>query len=108
MLIENSNKLGGIPRCIANRLVSISTTSLIDHDRGRHNNRDKRRHRRSSSFNRKGFSTGIDLKIYDSIRSHTLKFKGFLRVYAKLSESKAISRRQSNSCLIADPNQPQI
>lgn len=52
MLIESSNKLCGIPHCIANRLVSISTTSLIDHDRGRRNSRDKRRHRRSSSFNR--------------------------------------------------------
>lgn len=52
MLIENSNKLCGIPHCLANRLVSVSTTSLIDNDRGRRNSRDKRRHRRSSSFNR--------------------------------------------------------
>ncbi|EFX86241.1 hypothetical protein DAPPUDRAFT_313315 [Daphnia pulex] len=52
MLIENSNKLCGIPHAIATRLVSISTTSLIDQDRGRRNSRSKSRHRRSSSFNR--------------------------------------------------------
>jgi hypothetical protein len=52
MLIENSSKLCGIPHAIATRLVSISTTSLIDQDRGRRNSRSKSRHRRSSSFNR--------------------------------------------------------
>jgi hypothetical protein len=52
MMIENSNKLCGIPHAIATRLVSISTTSLIDQDRGRRNSRSKSRHRRSSSFNR--------------------------------------------------------
>ena len=52
MLIENSSKLCGLPHAIATRLVSISTTSLIDQDRGRRNSRSKSRHRRSSSFNR--------------------------------------------------------
>lgn len=52
MLIENSSKLCGIPHSIASRLVSISSTSLVDQDRGRRNSRSKSRHRRSSSFNR--------------------------------------------------------
>lgn len=52
LLIENSRKLVGVPHYIACRLGSMSTSSLIEHDRGRRTSRDnKRRNRRSSSFN---------------------------------------------------------
>ena len=51
MLIRHNTKLCGIPHYIASKLIRISTTSLPDHDRGRRPSRDKRRNRRSSSFN---------------------------------------------------------
>ena len=59
LLIRNSTRLCGLPPFLATKLVCISTSSLtgtagdIFGERGRRLSRDKKRHRRSSSFNRK-------------------------------------------------------
>ena len=52
MLILNNTKLCGLPHNISSKLICVSTSSLPDPDRGRRPSRDKRRNRRSSSFNR--------------------------------------------------------
>jgi hypothetical protein len=109
LLIRNSTRLCGLPPFLATKLVCISTSSLtgtagdIFGERGRRLSRDKKRHRRSSSFNRKMINCNV---IYwQTLQMIYLPgvFKGFKKIGGVRSEMVIASHSASAEQLLDIP-----
>ena len=99
MLIANSTRLCGVPHFVVNKLKSVSSSFLADGERGRCLTRDKKRHRRSSSFNSMSMSIYIIhamCRLCDCLKSIAGVFEGLKKIVGAKTELTA-------TCSAAEP-----